>query len=307
MRRTGQPVSASLAPALALAVCALLLAPALAAQINPRLPPPPPPPEIPGPENIFGPLPWPAYSPEEILVHFPAPDFDLPERVTLAAGSSVEVILETPMSTRLSHAGQKVAFRTTQSIPVSDTLMIPPDAFFHGSVSEMKKPGGFGKPGILRVKVERIALPEGASVPVVARLEAADVDSQGRIRGESAAGTNIYQVAQWGLSGVLIGGRSGGGKGAAIGGGAGALAALIIMMASKGRDLYVEPGTPFQIVLERPAELPGADVYVAQRNYAERQRRAAERAAASASAETSESGMAEKEKPGLKRRPRRGT
>ena len=236
-------------------------------------------------------------------VAVPSPPVQVPERVTLPAGTILNVVLETPLSTRIAKQNQPVTFRTVSPIRVFEGIDIPPDTAIHGTVVEAKKPGGFGKAGVIRVKLEQFELTPNAMVPVVARLQSADMDKQGRIRADSVHGTDMVELAQYALTGTLLGARIGGGKGAGIGAGAGALAALLIMMARRGPDVYLEPGMPFVVVLDEPVELPGQEVLDAQASYAKAHPRASADSAGNALDPTM--GIPPNERPVLKRRPKR--
>ncbi len=264
---------------IAIAVLALAVMPAAAQQggINPRLPPPPPPaeepPSKPAPGNDGGLKPnappltaepsTPAKPPEPA-----APPPDLPASVAVPAGTRFAVVLDTPLSTRISRKGQVVTFRTSDALRLNDQLEIPPETAFTGAVVEVRRPGGFGRAGSLRVKVDRINLDTGATAEVLARLDSPDMKGQGRLTTDNQHTTDLYSLALYTLEGTLLGAQIHGGKGAAVGAGAGAAVALIIMMAHRGRDLYLEPGMPFQILLDRPVDLPGRGVWAAQQNYA---------------------------------------
>lgn len=280
-----------------LVILAFLLAGATSAQlpeqINPRIPPPPPP-------EAISPPPMPAPT-----VASPSPPVDLPEVVRLPEGTRVEVILETPMSTRITKTGQAVTFRSVNSIRVDERLAIPPDTAFTGKVLFAKKPGGFGRGGEIRVAVERLELSGGVTVPVVARLESAELDAQGRATGDSRTGANLLELAQWSLTGTLIGSRMGK-KEAGYGAAAGAFAALVLMMSRRGADVYIEPGTPFRVILERPVELPGREVYAAQENYARlHPTTVSDVEDGNAAAASPADGIPDSERPKLKRRPKR--
>jgi len=54
--------------------------------------------------------------------------------------------------------------------------------------------------------------------------------------------------------GALIGVIANKGKGAAIGGAGGAAAGAAAVLLTRGKDLVLEPGTTFEIVLDRPIE-----------------------------------------------------
>ncbi len=251
----------------------------------------------------FPPLPPPADStpaPTQQAAIPPAP-VNVPERVTLPEGTVLNVVLETPLSTRIAKKDQKVTFRTSSSVRLFEGIDLPPDTAIHGTVVEAKKPGGFGKAGVIRVKIDQIELQQGTPTPLVARLQSAETDKQGRIHADNAHGTDMIELAQYTLTGVLLGSRIGGGKGAGIVAGAGALAALIIMMSRRGRDVYLEPGMPFVVVLDRPVELPGQQVLDAQESYA----KANSAASASSAGANPSMTIPPNERPVLKRRPKK--
>lgn len=277
MRRVGRASSPFARFAFAVVwICALVLAglPAVASgediretegaqqgTINPRLPPPPPPPEEPARAPEAPPkLPEPA-----------APPADLPAKVAIPAGTRLAVVLDTPLSTRIARQGQLVSFRTSDALRVAEQLELPPETGFTGSVVEVKRPGRFGKPGVLRVKVDRLNLSTGATQEIVARLDSPDLTGRGRLSSDSNRTTDLYNLALYTLEGTLLGSQINGGKGAAIGAGAGALAAVLIMMSRRGADIYLEPGMPFLVILDRPVELSGLDVFTAQQNYSRAQ------------------------------------
>ncbi len=252
---------------LMIAVLTLTALPVAAQQggIDPRLPPPPPPPEQPAPKPPDK-LALPKAAEGELKLA--APPLDLPASVAVPSGTRFSVVLDTPLSTRIARKGQVVTFRTSNPLRVSDQLEIPPETAFTGTVVEVRRPGGFGKAGSLRVHVDRINLSTGATSEVLARLDSPDMKGNSRLTTDKQHTTDLYSLTIYTLEGTLLGARIHGGKGAAVGAGAGAAVALIIMMAHRGQDLYLEPGMPFQIVLDRPVELPGKGVWDAQQNYA---------------------------------------
>jgi len=192
----------------------------------------------------------------------------LPPSVVIPAGTRIAVVLDTPLSTRIARQRQQVTFRTSEALRVSDQLEIPPETGFTGSVIEVKRPGHFGKPGVLRVKVDRINLSTGATKEVVARLDSSDMNGRGRLSSDNSRTTDLYNLALYTVEGTLLGAQIKGGKGAAVGAGAGAAAALLIMMSRRGTDVYLEPGMPFLVILDQDVELPGKEVFAAQQSYA---------------------------------------
>lgn len=267
MRRTSRGLSLLLSWMLALTAF-----PAGAQQgtINPRIPPPPPPPDDSVPQDLPLPktLPPLFQSQQPRRAETPEPPAALPTSVAIPAGTRIAVVLDTPLSTRIARQGQLVTFRTTDALRLGEQLEIPPETAFTGSVIEVKRPGGFGKAGALRVRVERINLSTGATAEVAAHLDSPDMKAQGKLTTDNSRATDLYSLAVYSLEGTLLGSRIKGSKGAAVGAGAGALVALIIMMSKRGPDVYLEPGMPFLVILDKAVELPGAAVYEAQQSFA---------------------------------------
>lgn len=251
-------------------------------------------------------------APEPII-----PPPTLPATVEIPAGTPIEVVLDTPLSTKMTKKGQAVTFRTARALPLGDQLELPEETAFTGSVVEVKRPGGFGKAGAMRVLVELVELENGPSAAVVAHLDSADIKGKGRITTDNSRATDLYSLATYTLQGTLLGSAIKGGKGAAVGAGAGAMAALIIMMSRKGPDLYLEPGMPFVVILDQSVSLPAKEIYVAQQTQARARARSRANAASSISADpatTNSSGSElerdpdgatlDPDRPKLKRRPK---
>jgi|GEM_PF-1481016 len=303
-----------------LTIVALALAalPAAAQQgaINPRIPPPAPPPEQPAPPPQPAPqpkLPEPALPPAAPKAQ-PAPQPSLPASVAIPVGTRIAVVLNTPLSTRIARQGQQVTFRTSEPLPVGDQLEIPRETAITGSVVEAKRPGSFGKAGVLRVKVNRMDLPNGTSRGIVARLDSPDMKGNGRLSSDSNRTTDLYSLILYSAEGTLLGAQIKGGKGAAVGAGAGAAVALLIMMSRHGSDVYLEPGMPFLVTLDQRVELPGKEVYQAQQSYERAHGPSAADNTSLASTSSAESSEIERnpdgtvldsDRPKLKRRPKK--
>jgi hypothetical protein len=229
---------------------------------------------------------------------------EAPETVVIPAGTRIAVALDTPLSTRISKTGQIVNFRTTEALPVYQDLVIPADTLFTGKVVEAHKPGSFGKSGVLRVKVDRIELPNGTGTNVIARLDSQDVNAQGRLQSDKNRTANLMSLALWSLQGTLLGAQVHGGKGAAVGAGAGAATALILLMSRHGADIYLEPGTPFAVLLDQNVSLPGRAVAAAQPASANPSAVAENPRSASDSPASLEDPTANQGRPKLKHRPK---
>lgn len=249
-----------------LALLALAGITAAAQQVAP--PPSDPPQGEPNATGSESPQPRRQYSIWWPLVPDPLPPLEPPppEKVVLESGVALSVVLDTPLSTRMTKQGEEVTFLLSEPLDVGDGLELPPDTRIVGTVTEAKRPGLFGRAGKLKVRIEKIELPTGGEARLRAQLQSGD-PSAVRLTADNNRATDLYNLATWGLQGTLVGASIGGGKGAAIGAGAGAAAALIIMASRRGPDLYLEPGMPFIVTLDAPVELNGWDVKNAQKQY----------------------------------------
>jgi hypothetical protein len=291
MRRTGTVV-----PAVALLIFLTPLAlPAQNGQINPRIPPPPPP-----ETEELPPAPARTVTTPELT---PAPR-PAPATVELPAGTRILVRLDTPLSTRISKKGHPVSFRVTDSVQLDNNLELPPETEILGTVVEVRRPGGFGRPGTLKVQITGVRLENGTETRMTARLDSADA-KQGRLSADKSRTAGAVDMAQWAIVGTLAGMQIGGGKGAGYGAAAGALAGLIIMMSRRGQDLYLEPGMPFAVMVDQPVTLAGHEVVAANESYA--RTRASSGSAPSDptySSQDNDSRVPDSRRPVLKRRPR---
>jgi hypothetical protein len=225
---------------------------------------------------------------------------DLPEKITIPAGTRIPMVLETPLSSQFSHRGQTVVFRTTDAVSLSDDLEVPPGVEIRGRVTEVRRAGAFGKSGALRVTVERMVLTgSGASAAAAslrAQLRSGDINARGRLTNDSRRLMDRQGLAVLSVQGALAGAQFGG-KAAGIGAGAGAAVAAVLLMSKKGRDVSVSPGAPFSVRLQQDADLPAPAVYWAQQDYASR------RVVPSGADDDRDEGLDDGARPVLKRRP----
>jgi hypothetical protein len=197
-----------------------------------------------------------------------------------------------------------VNFRTSEALPLTDDLAIPPDTIFAGKVTEVHRPGAFGKSGVLKVKVERLELSTGAGTDVIARLDSQDINAQGKAPSDRSRAADLISLGLWSAQGAIIGAEVQGAKGAGIGAGAAATIALIVMMSKHGPDVYLEPGTPFLVELDQPASLPGMAVLAAQQNTGTQAGSASSNAGATSPSGSSTDPATDPNRPKLKHRPR---
>jgi type IV secretion system protein VirB10 len=123
----------------------------------------------------------------------------------------------------------------------------------------------------LNFRFETLTLPTGVARDF--RSRAGSVDTQGsvdrkegRIQGESNKGGDIRMVATTTAAGAGVGTLAGAaaghyGMGAGIGAAAGALAGLGSVMATRGPDVVIQPGTTMELVLDRELSFSAAEIF----------------------------------------------
>ncbi len=179
----------------------------------------------------------------------PAPIVQPPrvETFVIPDGTSVVASLDTRLSTETSHSGDTFAATTTEPIMVGGRTAVPTGARIHGVLSDVQASGRVSGRARMTLKYESIVDSQGKTRTISAlplTLQAA-----------SATGGDVEKIAAGGVLGAVIGGIAGGGKGAAIGAGAGAGAGTILMLATKGDDLELNPGQKLAVHLTGPASV----------------------------------------------------
>jgi hypothetical protein len=191
----------------------------------------------------------------------------LPEKIAIPAGTRIPIVLETSLSSRFSHQGQAVSFRTTSPVLLGEELEIPPGVVLQGRLAEVTRSSAFGRSGRLRVTVERMILPGAPAAILRAQLRSADVVARGRLSSDGHRSVDRRGLAVVSLQGALAGAQFGG-KAAAMGAGAGVALVAVLMMSQRGSDVSVSAGTPFSVRLQQDVYLPAPAVFWAQQDYA---------------------------------------
>lgn len=122
--------------------------------------------------------------------------------------------------------------------------VVPSGAKVHGVLRDVQASGRVQGRARMSLAYATIVDERGKSHPLSAlplTLQAA-----------SATGDDVEKIAAGTVLGAIIGGIAGGGKGAAIGAGAGAGAGTILMLATKGDDLELNPGRMLAVHMTGP-------------------------------------------------------
>lgn len=176
--------------------------------------------------------------------------------LVVPAGTPLSLILQNGISTRSVKAGQAVHFEILSPIAVENRIAIPAGSFAQGKLVEVRRAGRVKGRAQVRIRLEQLILPNGYSVSLVADTTNVStdgnesVDSNGRVRGDTARLADAGMVVAGAAFGAALGGLAGRseeavGLGAISGGGAG----LIALLLTRGPDLYLPRGSTVDVTL----------------------------------------------------------
>jgi hypothetical protein len=162
------------------------------------------------------------------------------DTLVIPNGSSVVASLDTPLSTDVNHSGDAFTATTIESIDVGGRTAMPSGSKIHGVLQNVEDSGRIKGRAQMTLVYQSIVDPKGqrysiSAVPLT-------------LQADSATHGDIEKIAAGTVLGAIVGGIVDGGKGAAIGAGAGAGAGTIVMLATKGDDLELNPGQKLAIV-----------------------------------------------------------
>ncbi len=187
--------------------------------------------------------------------------------LVVAPGTVIPIALSAFLNTRSSQVGDSFYADTVYPIWIQQRLVIPKGSTIKGTVTEVVRPGRIKGKGRMALRIDSILLPNGVSRDLIAVFRGirgpgeekldrkTETVEMGGSQGQDA-GTVVGTTGE----GAIIGAIAGGGRGAGIGAGAGAAAGLATVLFSRGRDLVLNPGTQFDLVLKQPLKFAYAEL-----------------------------------------------
>jgi len=169
-----------------------------------------------------------------------------PRREEIPAGTSMTLVLETPLSTETSREGESVTARVERATSEDGSVVLPGGSVLRGRVTEVDRAGRVSGRAHLAVKWDTLTV-RGESHRIATSDVAMTAEAQhGRdakiIGGGTAAGAII---------GGIVNGGSGAKKGAIIGAGAGTGAVLI----NRGQDVEMPAGSRWTVRVKETVRL----------------------------------------------------
>lgn len=210
----------------------------------------------------------PLFAAQETTEETPAPRKPESTEIVVPADTTIPLALRNTINSRTAFVGQAIYCETIYPITVGNRIVIPVGSYVKGSVTQVVRPGRVKGKAQLGLRFESLTLPNGATRILRATLSAyAGNNDQGFIReeskieGETSKGKDAGDIATSGTQGAIIGaiaGRSA--KGAGIGAAAGGLGGLILVLATRGKEITLLPGTNLELQLSVPLKFQRDEV-----------------------------------------------
>jgi hypothetical protein len=165
--------------------------------------------------------------------------------MTIPAGTSLPVTLDTSVGSDISRVEQPVHGHLSRSVYVNGTAAIPAGSAVSGYITSARRSG----------KVKGRAYVAMRFSSLTRRGESENYRIQTRNVGRLAPATKEKDAVKVGapaLGGALVGGLVGGGKGAAIGAAAGGGAGTAVVLNTRGEEVRIGRGQTVLVRLTQP-------------------------------------------------------
>lgn len=188
---------------------------------------------------------------------------EAPKNYEVATGTRIPLGLINSVSTKQAVEGDRVYLETVFPILSDGKIVIPPNSYVAGTVTQVKRAGRVKGRAELYIRFDSLTLPNGVTRDFRARVGGLDgraseeLDrNEGKIRGEGNKGGDARTVGETAAGGATLGAIIGASSrqaamGAGIGAAAGAGAGLVGVLMSRGPDAVLAKGTTLEMVLDR--------------------------------------------------------
>jgi hypothetical protein len=206
---------------------------------------------------LLGPLPMRA---QNSAVSHKAPPPAESSQIVVPVDTTIPLSLKNTVNSRTAFAGQAIYCETIYPITVGNRIVIPVGSYVKGAVTQVIRPGRVKGKAQVGIRFESITLPNGTTRRLRASLssyggtgEEGFKRQESKIEGASSKGEDAGKIATTATQGTIIGGLSTrSGKGAGIGALSGGLGGLIWVLATRGKEVLLPPGTNLELQLSSP-------------------------------------------------------
>lgn len=176
----------------------------------------------------------------------PAPPKPTFKEVTIPSGTTLQVTLDTAVASDTSKVEDAVRGKLARAVVIDGTTAIPSGSEIAGTVTDAKPSG----------KVQGLASVAFRFDRLTVRNERHDIRTASVSRqAQSTKKEDAKKIGIGAGAGAVIGAIAGGGKGAAIGTAVGGGAGAGVVMATKGDEVRLAPGTAVSVTLQEPVKV----------------------------------------------------
>ena len=165
--------------------------------------------------------------------------------VTVPAGTSLPVVLDTGVASNTSHVEQPVRAHISRDVRVGDGVVIPAGSELYGAVTAVRRPGKVKGRSYIALRLTTL-VPKGSGERY--RVDTGRISRTGRATKKKDAMKIGIPAAGGAAVGALIGGK----KGALIGAGAGGGGGTAVVLTTRGEEVGIGRGTPLTLRLASP-------------------------------------------------------
>lgn len=188
------------------------------------------------------------------------------KQVTVPAGTTVLLHLESPINTKNARVGDSVYCETAFPVTQDNMMIIPSHTYVKGQISSVQRPGRVKGRAELQFHFNTLIFPDGYTLQLPGSLQnvpGSDTtsmsDEEGTVKANGQKAKDVGTVAKTAGTGAAIGGLSTATvKGAAIGGGIGGVVGLGTVLLTRGQEIRLERGTSLEMILQRPLTIDPA-------------------------------------------------
>ena len=169
------------------------------------------------------------------------------ETLIIPAGTIVMASLETRLNTGTNHTGDRFVATMIEPVVVEGKTAVAAGGLMNGVLSNVQDSG--------RVKGRaQMTLTFQEIVDAAGKVHAVSTQPI-TLQADSGTGSDAVTIAAGGIIGAVIGGVTGGAKDAAIGSAIGAGAGTVIVLATKGDEIELDPGQKLSVQVTSPASI----------------------------------------------------
>lgn len=174
-----------------------------------------------------------------------APPAEIPVRsITIPAGTSIPITLDTSVGSDISRVDQPVRAHTTSPIVIAGATVVHSGSRVDGVVTDATRSGKVKGLAHLAMRFDTLVSENDA------RYEIATA-SIGRTA-EATKKKDAMEIGAPAAGGALIGALVGGKKGALIGTAVGGGAGTAVVLSTRGKEVRLPKGTPLKLTLTGP-------------------------------------------------------